>query len=57
MLAIDLLVGKCKSIKKRKTRFALPPTSLEDLEYYELFFRDTLSLETSHLDHELLKSK
>ena len=40
--------------------FALPPTSLEYLEYlvdYELFFKDMLSLETSHLDCELLKSR
>ena len=40
--------------------FALPSTSLEYSEYlvdYELFFRDTLSLEISHLDCELLKSR
>ena len=40
--------------------FALPPASLEYSEYlvnYELFFRYVLSLETSHLDRELLKSR
>ena len=40
--------------------FAFPPASLEYSEYlvdFELFFRDTLSLETSHLDRELLKSR
>ena len=39
---------------------ALPPASLEHAEYlvdYELFFRGTVSLKTSHLDRELLKSR
>ena len=38
----------------------MQPVSLECLEYlvdFELFFRDTRSLETSHLDRELLKSR
>ena len=40
--------------------FALLPFSLEyseDLVDFELFFRDTRSLETSHLGRELLKSR
>ena len=49
-----------KSLLSKGLNFALPPASLEFSEYlvdYELFFRDTLSLETFHLDRELLKSK
>ena len=44
----------------KEINFALPPASLEYSEYlvdFELFFRDTLSLETSHLDYELRKSR
>ena len=47
-----------KSLLSKGLNFALPPASLEYSEYlvdYELFFRDTLSLETSYLDRELLK--
>ena len=49
-----------KSLLSKDLNFALPPTSLEYSEYlvdYELFFKDTLSLETSHLDCVLLKSR
>ena len=49
-----------KFLLSKDLNFALPPTSLgysEDLVNYELFFRDTLILETSHLDRELLKSR
>ena len=49
-----------KSLLSKGLNFALPPASLEYSEYlvdYELFFRDTLSLETSYLDRELLKSR
>ena len=49
-----------KSLLSKGLNFALPPASLEFSEYlvdYELFFRDKLSLETFHLDRELLKSK
>ena len=46
-----------KFLLSKGLNFALPPTFLgysEDLVDYELFFRNTLSLETSHLDRELL---
>ena len=49
-----------KSLLSKGLNFALPPASLEYSEYlvdFELFFRDTLSLETSHLDRGLLKSR
>ena len=49
-----------KSLLSKCLNFALPPASQEYSEYlvdFELFFRDTLSLETSHLGHELLKSR
>ena len=49
-----------KSLLSKGLNFALPPASLEYSEYlvdYELFFRDALSLETSHHDCELLKSR
>ena len=49
-----------KSLLSKGLNFVLAPASLELLEYlvdFELFFRDTLSLETSHLDRELPKSR
>ena len=49
-----------KSLLSKRLNFALPPTSLEYSEYLvdnELFFRDTRSLETTHLDRELFKSR
>ena len=49
-----------KSLSNKGLNFALQPASLEYSEYlvdYELFFRDTFSLETSHFDRELLKSR
>ena len=49
-----------KSLLSKGLNFALPPVSLEYSEYlvdYELFSRDTVSLETSHLDRELLKGR
>ena len=49
-----------KSLSNKGLNFALPPASLEYSEYlvdYELFFRDTFSLETSHFDRELLKNR
>ena len=54
------LTDSDKSLLSKGLNFALPPASLEYSEYlvdFELFFRDTLSLETSHLDRGLLKSR
>ena len=49
-----------KSLLSKGLNSALSAASLQYSEYlvdYELFFRDALSLETSHLDRELLKSR
>ena len=50
-----------ENLFSKSLNFALQPASLEYSEYlvdFELFFfRDTLSLETSHPDLELLKSR
>ena len=49
-----------KSLLSKGLNFALAPASLEYSDYlvdFELFFRDTFSLEISHLDRELLKSR
>ena len=54
------VIDSHKSLLSKGLNFALPPASLQYSEYlvdYELFFRDTLSLETSHLNRELLKSR
>ena len=53
------LSGSDKSLLSPGLNFALLPVSLEYSEYlvdYELNFRETLSLETSHFYRELLKS-
>ena len=44
----------------KRLNFALPTTSLEYSDYlvdYQLFFRDTFTFESSHLNRELLKSR
>ena len=49
-----------KSLLSKCLNFVLPHASLEYSEYlvdYELLFRDTLSLETFHLDRVLLESR
>ena len=59
-ITFHLLRGSDKSLLIKGLNFLLPPASLECSKYlvdYELFFRDTLSLETSHLVRELLKSR
>ena len=48
-----------KSLLSKDLNFALPSSSLDYSKHlvdHELFFRDMLSLETSQLDCELLKS-
>ena len=54
------LSGREKSLLSKGLNFTLAPASLEYSHYlfdFELFFRDTFSLEISHLDRELLKSR
>ena len=49
-----------KSLLRTGLVYPLPLASLkysECLVDYKLFFRDTLCLETSHHDHELLKTR
>ena len=54
------LSDRDKYLLSKGLNFALPPAFLEYPGYlvgYKLFFRDTLSPKTSHLDRELLKSR